>query len=103
MTSAEREPEDVVLHPLAEVEQVDGEGRELAAHLVVELGELGNDDGEHEDEQAEDQRQQHAGIDERADELLAQGERDFLEVDVALEDFRAGCRSARRPAAWWCT
>jgi hypothetical protein len=101
--SADREPEDVVLHPLAEVQQVDGEGRELAAELVIELGELRNDDREHEDEQSKDEYEQHAGIDERADELLAQGEGDFLEADVAVEDFGAGCRSARRRAAWWCT
>jgi hypothetical protein len=55
MTSAQREPDEVVLHPLAEVQQVDSERRKLAAELVIELGELRNDDGEHEDEQSKDE------------------------------------------------
>ena len=92
-----------MLHPLAEMQQVDSERRKLAAELVIKLGELRNDDGEHEDEKTEDKNQQHAGINESANELFAQGQRDLLEADVAVEDLGAGCRSARRPAAWWCT
>ena len=78
---------NVVLHPFAEVQQVDGERGELAAKLVIELGELRNDYREHEDEQAKDKSQQHAGIDEGADELFAQSQSDLLEADVAVEDF----------------
>jgi hypothetical protein len=53
-----------VLHPFSEVQEVDSEGGELAAELVIELGELGNDDREHENEQSKDEYEQHAGIDE---------------------------------------
>ena len=59
----------------------------LVPDLVVELGELRHHHGEHEDQQPDDQGHQHAGIDERADELFAEGERDLLEADVALQHF----------------
>ena len=74
-----------MLQPFAEAEQVHGHGRQLGAHLVIEHGELRHDDGQQKDHEADDQRHQQRGIDERGGELFAEGERDFLEADVALQ------------------
>jgi hypothetical protein len=81
------EPEEVGVQPLAEAEQTEGHGRELGTHLVVEHGKLGNDDGEKEDHEADDEGHEQSRIDEGGGELFAEGERDLLEADVALEDF----------------
>ncbi len=45
------------------------------------------------DEKAENQRKQHARIDERADQLLAQSERHFLKVHIAFKNLRQIARS----------
>ena len=63
------------------------ESRQFVAELVVEQRELRHHHREHEDQERADQREQHAGIDERADELFAQGERDLLEAYVAIQHF----------------
>ena len=76
-----------MLHERAEREQVEGDARELVAQLVVELGELRHHDREHEDHQPANQGEQHARVDERRNQLLAERERNALEVDVALHHF----------------
>jgi len=60
---------------------------ELGAQLLVQLGEARDDEGDEEDEEADHHDDQHGGIDQAGEELLAEGERDALEVEVALQDF----------------
>ena len=53
--------------------------------MVIEHRKLRHHHREHEEHQPRDQRQQHAGIDERGDQLFAEGERDALEAHVAFQ------------------
>ena len=61
--------------------------------MVIERGKLRHNISEHEDDQRRDQHHEHARINERGDELLAEGERDALETDVALQHFEQVARA----------
>ena len=82
---AQEEPDEVVVQPLAKGEQADGHGRQFGAHLVIEHGKLRHHDGQQKDHEPDHQGKQQRRIDERSRQLLANGERDLLEVDVALQ------------------
>ena len=76
-----------MLHPVAEGQQPDGHRRQLGAHLVIKQGKLRHHHGEQKDQQRDDQHHQKAGVNERGAQLFAEGERDPLEADVALQNF----------------
>ena len=74
-----------MIEPFAEAQQRHGHCRQLRADLVIERRKLRHNIGKHEEHQRRHQHHQHAGIDQRRDQLFAEGERDALEADIALQ------------------
>ncbi len=77
----------------------------FGANLVVEHGEARHDEGDQENEEAEDQRDQQGGVDERGLQLLAEGERDTLEGKITAQNVfqiaaSFACQQRRRIDEW---
>ena len=74
-----------MLGVLAEFQQQQGQRGELGTELAVEVGKARHHEGDEEDEEADHHDDQERRIDERGAQLLAEGERDALELQVAGE------------------
>ena len=75
-----------MLHVFADAEKEEREAGKLGPKLVIELREARDDEGNQEDEEADHHDDEEGGVDERRLEFLAEGQRDALEVQIALQD-----------------
>jgi hypothetical protein len=75
----------VLLRVVAQIHQHHGHARQLRAQLVVERCKLRDDERNQEDQQPDHHDDEQRRIDEARRKLLAEGQRDALEVDEPLQ------------------